>query len=224
MSIRKNIIRATYTAEDIFKIPPHIDLENKSQVKYWFVKWNILTINLTDGDCIEISSEYDEPSNFDWKSPDETALLPDEGEYCLDWSEYEEEEEEEEESVAVSPIEEIKLAIEAKIDEKLKDPSLEFDVGFLLRQIKDLQLKHYIQMNLIRDWLFTIEAGWYDEEFDVPAEMKEKIYGVGLLIHMEGGFQLQQECFYLAVNFMDDEKKRLKAIELCWSGAGEWKY
>ena len=49
-------------------------------------------------------------------------------------------------------------------------------------------------------------------------------YGVGLLLHMEGGFQLQQRCFYLAVNFMDDEKKRLKAIERCWNGAGDWKY
>lgn len=382
MSFKRNVVKVHYCVDDVFKVPPHIDLEDYSQVKSWGVKYNILRINLKDGTTLNIESEWDSPSNFDWKYPEEedTIVEEDDGQYGLDWDDEEKEEAErlrideepkplsneeednqitcgtcdkpitdndkllqeeleergfcddradancvycwekfmkemiadgnaiedweeglfilvdyipeakplsiendpcedcgqtpsgyegngkylcedcfndeneiaicygcdkptkyedivdtvggnfcgdcspvEEEPVSVSPIEEYKRSIQAVIDEKLKEP-LAVEVSWLLEKIKELPLKQYSQMKLIRDWLFTIEEEYYDEEFSVPAEMREKIYGVGLLIHTEGGFQLQQRCFYLAVNFMDDEKKRMKAIEYCWSGAGEWMY
>jgi len=309
MSSRRNVVRVCYTVDDIFKVPPHIELDDYNQVDWWGVKWNVLRIMLKDGTTLDIESEWDNPSNFDWKRPDEesTIVEEDDGQYGLDWSDEEKQEEpvatvvrlieeqekliEEQEKlieernklieeqaendkeakiiydnpeefefdpceecglrpstcessagyvceecfelypdkvydelvVALPPIDEYMKSIVAVVDEKLKKP-LSIEVRWLLEKIKELPLKQYSQMKLIRDLLFTIEAGYYDEEFEVPAEMREKIYGVGLLLHMEGGFQLQQRCFYLAVNFMDDEKKRMKAIEYCWSGAGDWIY
>ncbi len=51
------IVRVTYSVDDCFKVPSNVDLENKDQVKLWYVKWNILHIILTNGKTLEIDSE-----------------------------------------------------------------------------------------------------------------------------------------------------------------------
>jgi hypothetical protein len=56
MSVNK-IVRATYSNEDVFKVPSNVDLENREQVKDWWIRYNILSIELTNGNVLKIESE-----------------------------------------------------------------------------------------------------------------------------------------------------------------------
>lgn len=65
-------VRVSYIVDDCFKIPKHVNLEDKTQVKSWGVKYNVLYILLTNGEELVISSEgwleafdYKYPSKFD---------------------------------------------------------------------------------------------------------------------------------------------------------------
>jgi hypothetical protein len=62
------VVIVNYTIQEAFKIPASIDLEDKSVVKFWGVKWNKLCIYFVDGTEKEIESEgwIDE---FDYKRP-----------------------------------------------------------------------------------------------------------------------------------------------------------
>ena len=51
------VVRVSYIQEDCFCVPSNIDLEDKAQVKFWGVKYNVLHIVLTNGREIEIESE-----------------------------------------------------------------------------------------------------------------------------------------------------------------------
>jgi hypothetical protein len=64
------VVIVRYTVLDAFKIPTGIDLEDKSVVKFWGVKWNELYITFVDGTEKIIESEgwTDEP---EFKYPDE---------------------------------------------------------------------------------------------------------------------------------------------------------
>jgi hypothetical protein len=79
----RKVVRVTYSMDDIFKVPANIDLENKTQVEWWEVKYNRLSIKLVDGKVLEIESVWDSPFNADWKHPIET-VIEDASEYCLD--------------------------------------------------------------------------------------------------------------------------------------------
>lgn len=66
------IVRVSYTIDDVFCVPKNINLEDKTQVKFWGVKYNVLHIYLTNGKELEISSQgwiesfdYKYPSNDD---------------------------------------------------------------------------------------------------------------------------------------------------------------
>jgi len=61
------IVRATYSNEDVFKVPSNVDLENKEQVEKWWIRYNILSIQLTNGKVLIIESEGYEMNN---KTPD----------------------------------------------------------------------------------------------------------------------------------------------------------
>jgi hypothetical protein len=61
-------VRVSYTIDDVFKIPKHINLEDTTQVKCWSVKWNYLHIYLTNGEELKISSEG-WVDDFDFKYP-----------------------------------------------------------------------------------------------------------------------------------------------------------
>lgn len=84
------------------------------------------------------------------------------------------------------------------------------------------QLNHS-RMVVIVNKLISIKEDYYDEEFDIPDNVKNKIYKIGCDIDKQGGLDAQQACFYIARNFIKPNNNRLKAIELCWDGAGEWK-
>ncbi len=89
-------VSVSYIVEDCFKIPKHINLEDKTQVENWGVKYNVLHIYLTNGEKLEISSEgwidsfdYKHPSNFD-----KNQAIVDAAELGIDDDDSEEEEEE----------------------------------------------------------------------------------------------------------------------------------
>ena len=84
--------------------------------------------------------------------------------------------------------------------------------------------RNHNRMVDITNMLKKIEEDYYDEDFDINQDDKEKIFNIGCEIDKEGGFRAQQACFYIATNFIDCNDNRLKAIELCWDKAGEWHY
>jgi hypothetical protein len=73
MSTNK-VVRVTYSVDDCFKIPTNVDLENKNQVDYWYVKWNILHINLTNGKTLTINSEG-WINEIDLKTPSDDPVI-----------------------------------------------------------------------------------------------------------------------------------------------------
>ena len=72
--------------------------------------------------------------------------------------------------------------------------------------------------------LKQIELEYHHPDFDVPESIKEIIFNIGCDIDKEGGLTAQQACFYTALNFIDSNDKRLKAIEYCWNMAGKWRH
>lgn len=82
------VIIVKYTINDAFRVPKDIDLEDKSQVDYWYVKWNVLHIVKPNGDDIQICSQgwiHDS----DYKRPDgdddiENGIIRDAEEYGLE--------------------------------------------------------------------------------------------------------------------------------------------
>jgi hypothetical protein len=68
------IVRASYTTEDVFYIPKNINLEDKTQVKSWSVKYNTLYICLTNGKELEISNRG-WINSCDYKYPRKTEIL-----------------------------------------------------------------------------------------------------------------------------------------------------
>ena len=85
----RKCVSATYLTQYIFKIPDGLDLEDKSVVKFWGVKWAKLYIVYVDGREEEIE-EYME-AEPDYKHPDSVAI-EDADDYNVDYEEDEEEE------------------------------------------------------------------------------------------------------------------------------------
>ena len=85
------VLVATFMTQAVFKIPKGLNLYDKTIVKEFYVRYDTLYIEYTDGRTDEIEQEYnDEP-----KHPDETNI-----EDAEDWgidSEYEEESEDSDE-------------------------------------------------------------------------------------------------------------------------------
>jgi hypothetical protein len=85
--------------------------------------------------------------------------------------------------------------------------------------------RNYDRMLRVKKLLETIEPDWTDEDFDVPDWIKAEIKEIGDKINREGGKDTMVGCFYILINFMNpDKNKRLKALEVCWDGVGDWKY
>jgi uncharacterized protein (UPF0297 family) len=214
-AIQRKCVRAQYFVDDYFQIPKNIDLENKSQVISWGIKWNVLHIELASGDMLKIDGWIDSPCNFDWKRPDIVDIEDD------NITSYDDDEED----IPIAPViiktwSECGETMKKYLEDKKGDAEQR---GLVFQIYNELTAQHYNEMKKICDLLFSINKDYYSEDFDVPADMKEKIFDIGVELHNKGGKYIQQLCFYLAVNFMSDDK-RLKAIECCWNGAGEWKY
>jgi ribosome assembly protein YihI (activator of Der GTPase) len=69
------VVRVSYTTDDVFYIPKNINLEDKTQVKSWGVKYNTLFIYLTNGKKLEISNRGWIDSSCDYKYPSKTEIL-----------------------------------------------------------------------------------------------------------------------------------------------------
>jgi hypothetical protein len=67
------IVYVSYVVDDVFRIPKGLDLEDKTQVKDWGVKYNTLVIYKVDGTRLEITSENWIHDN-DLKHPKETTI------------------------------------------------------------------------------------------------------------------------------------------------------
>ena len=94
MSDSRKILKATYyPRETFFEIPKNIDLEDKSRVEGYWVKWGTLHIDFVDGtfqkieSCQENEDECKHPADTEIQDRDDCGLFSDE----------EEEEEEEKE-------------------------------------------------------------------------------------------------------------------------------
>lgn len=66
-------VTATYYVEECFKVPRNIDLNDKSQVKEYYVKFDKLYINLTNGKKIEVDNDG-WINNYDYKYPIDIEL------------------------------------------------------------------------------------------------------------------------------------------------------
>jgi hypothetical protein len=65
----RQVVRATFhNPQSVFKIPDGLDLEDKTVVKCWYVKFNQLYIEYVNGEEITISPIWD-GSDYDFKHP-----------------------------------------------------------------------------------------------------------------------------------------------------------
>jgi len=90
----RKVVAAKYYCEGVFKIPDGIDLEDRSVVKEWCVKWIYLHILYVDGSNARLEAEWDiEPC---WQYPE--VDIKDAEDYNIEYSGDEEEDEDEEEN------------------------------------------------------------------------------------------------------------------------------
>jgi hypothetical protein len=66
------IVLAEYRCYEAFKIPKGMDLEDKSQVTEWWIKWNKLYIRLVDETLLTIEPEWDNGDGM--KEPVEATI------------------------------------------------------------------------------------------------------------------------------------------------------
>lgn len=95
MSDRKVVI-ATYWHNDAFVIPKGLDLEDKTVVKEWCIKYNTMFVELASGERLQIESQGWWEMEF--KYPNETKI-----EDADDWNIEIEDEEEETFEIEIKP-------------------------------------------------------------------------------------------------------------------------
>ena len=92
----REVVIASYSVFECFKIPKGIDLKDKTQVKEYWVKYNTLYIVMVgqEDDEIEIQSE-DWLENYDYKNPSKVEI-----DSAHNWGiDYDDEEEEDEDTL-----------------------------------------------------------------------------------------------------------------------------
>lgn len=88
MSTSKVVI-VEYHYQEAFKVPKGMDLEDKTVVQEWWVKWNKLKILLVDGTLLEIQPEWDNVGDS-MKRPSEEPTIENADEFGLEDDEEEE--------------------------------------------------------------------------------------------------------------------------------------
>jgi hypothetical protein len=68
---------ATYAVPYYFQVPKDIDLDDKTQVSQYFVKWNVLNIIMANGETIEIEPVYGPEVEPELKRPISIELCND---------------------------------------------------------------------------------------------------------------------------------------------------
>ncbi len=76
------VVIANYNLQSIFKIPKGLDLEDKTQVKSWWIKWNTLKIELVDETILNVKPEFDVMEN-DLKYPSDDPTIEDAEDYGM---------------------------------------------------------------------------------------------------------------------------------------------
>ena len=84
----RQVIVAVHHTERFFKIPEGLDLEDKTVVKKWIVKWGVLYITYVNGREEEIDFEYEDDDGS--KYPD--AVIEDADHYDIEYEEDKEDE------------------------------------------------------------------------------------------------------------------------------------
>lgn len=91
------VVRVTYVIEDEFLVPKGLDLEDKSQVKEWEVRYNTLRITKADDTELKIESGgLIDAFSVDLKFPDTTTIIPRIDSFCYNPDNDEEDEDGEE--------------------------------------------------------------------------------------------------------------------------------
>jgi len=70
----RKIVTATYKCESNFSIPDGLDLNDKTKVEGWGVKWDRLWIKYVDGTEEDINATYEAQECEDWKRPQEVNI------------------------------------------------------------------------------------------------------------------------------------------------------
>jgi hypothetical protein len=79
-SVERQVIRVSYTVEDIILVPKGVHLTSGGVGRNWGIKWNKLYITGEDG----VEQEYDAEGwidHFDYKRPSDDPTIEDAGEY-----------------------------------------------------------------------------------------------------------------------------------------------
>jgi hypothetical protein len=92
----RKVVRTSYVVESVHKIPDGIDLEDKSVVEDWWVKYGTLMIKYVGKEKVEaIEATMDAEDSCDYKWGE--SELVDADDVCMEYSEDEESDEETEE-------------------------------------------------------------------------------------------------------------------------------
>lgn len=87
----RQVVLATYTTQSLFEIPKGLDLEDKSVVEGYGIKWNKLIIDFVNGKSKTIYPTWD-ACESDFKRPDEFHITS-VNDVCYEYDEEEEEDE-----------------------------------------------------------------------------------------------------------------------------------
>ncbi len=71
----RKIVCATYICESHFSIPDGLDLNDKTKVESWGVKWDRLWIQYVDGTEEDINATYEAQECEDWKRPNKALIV-----------------------------------------------------------------------------------------------------------------------------------------------------
>lgn len=74
--MNRQVVQAQYQVYSTFVVPEGIDLENTEQVEDWWIKWDVLHIELSDGRKLKVEPYYS-ASECDYKRPDEENVEDD---------------------------------------------------------------------------------------------------------------------------------------------------
>jgi hypothetical protein len=85
------VVTAVFESPELhFRIPYGVDVEDKTQVTNWWVRYATLHIEYCDGRKEEIESIYSLDNSCDWKNPVDTSI-EDAGDAGIDFDELDEE-------------------------------------------------------------------------------------------------------------------------------------
>ncbi len=91
--------------------------------------------------------------------------------------------------------------------------------GKVIQWLSEYSETNHVRMLRVVDVMKRIRGDRYDL---LSVSDKAEVFRIGSDIGIGGGFEAQQACFYVAVNFLDPSDKRMVCIEYLWNGAGDW--